>query len=244
MNYYRGSGMGQIPKIVKNLLILNIVVFILTMIGKSSQRYDLNNILALYFPLSENFQPFQLITYMFMHGSIGHIFFNMFALWMFGRVLEGVWGEKRFFIYFMVTGIGAALFQITVNYIRFLILKNQISPELFAEVMEKGADILQSNKNYSNEVLGKLNLLINIPTVGASGAIFGILMAFGMMFPDARLMLLFPPIPIRGKYIAIFALVAGMLFDFRGNVAHFAHLGGMVFGYILIKYWKRKTPMY
>ena len=245
MNYSnRGFGLN-IPKITKNILILNIVLFLLTQIGIATNRYDLTHYLAIYHPLSENFRPFQLITYMFMHGSFGHIFFNMFALVMFGKILENVWGEKKFFIYYLVTGVGAALFSIGVTYLRYYILKSQVPENVLNNILLNGRELLENQKNFANPVYGKLNLLVNytanIPTVGASGAIFGILMAFGMMFPDAQLMLLFPPIPIKGKYIAIVALVLGVMMDFRGNVAHFAHLGGMVFGYILIKYWRKNT---
>ncbi len=249
MNYYnRGFGMGSIPPVTKNILVINIILFILTIIGETTHYYNLTQYLGLRHPMSDYFLPYQLVSYMFMHGGFMHIFFNMYMVVMFGKLLENIWGGKKFFIYYFVTGIGAALFNIGIVYLRYWILKEQVPDEMLNQIVTQGREILESNRNYTNEVYAKLNLLINmevnIPTVGASGAVFGVLMAFGMLFPDAQLMLLFPPMPIKGKYIAIFALILGVVLDFRGNVAHFAHLGGMVFGYILIKYWRKTTTMY
>ena len=179
---------------------------------------------------------------MFMHGGISHIFFNMFAVWMFGKVLEQVWGPKRFLIYYMATGIGAGLIQLLVAYIRIIPLNELVTPEQMDYIVTNGYELLQTNRNYSDPVSGQLNILINISTVGASGAVFGILLAFGMLFPNTELMLLFPPIPIKAKWFVImygvFELYSGFANNPNDNVAHFAHLGGMLFGFILIKYWK------
>jgi membrane associated rhomboid family serine protease len=180
---------------------------------------------------------------MFMHGGLWHLVFNMFALWMFGRVLENVWGPKRFFIYYFATGLGAAVFYTFVNFIEFQYIASRMSPENVQMVMANGAELLSNGQNYT-ELAGKLNLLLNVPTVGASGAVFGILLGFGMLFPNTELMLLFPPIPIKAKY---FVLGYGAIELFSGiantndNVAHFAHLGGMLFGFILIKYWNKNS---
>lgn len=179
-----------------------------------------------------------------MHGGFTHLLFNMFALWMFGRVLESVWGPKRFFIYYFVTGLGAAVLHTFVNYIEFQSIASKMTPEAVQMVLSEGTEIFNQGKNFSDPLAGKLNLLLNVPTVGASGAVFGILLGFGMLFPNTQLMLLFPPIPIKAKY---FVMGYGALELFLGvtqtgsNIAHFAHLGGMLFGFFMIKYWNRNT---
>ena len=238
---------GSTPPVVKNLIILNVLFYLATIAGKKF-GVDLSRVLALYYPLAEHFQPYQFITHMFMHGSLGHLFFNMFALWMFGRVLESVWGGKRFFIYYFVTGLGAAAFYTFVHWIEFAILKGKMSPEQVQMVLENGQGILQNMQNYSDPAMGKLNVLINVPVLGASGAVFGILLGFGMLFPNTQLMLLFPPIPIKAKYFVILYGILELVLAFTqhgGSVAHFAHLGGMIFGYILIKTWnKDRTHFY
>lgn len=239
---------GSTPPVVKNLIILNVLFYLATVVLGKSFGIDLTRILALYYPSSEHFQPYQFITHMFMHGSLGHLFFNMFALWMFGRVLESVWGGKRFFTFYFVTGLGAAAFYTFVHWIEFTHLKNQLSPEQYQLVIDKGATILQGMQNYTNAQMGKLNILLNVPVLGASGAVFGVLLGFGMLFPNTQLMLLFPPIPIRAKYFVIIYGAVELVLAFTqpgSNVAHFAHLGGMVFGYILIKIWKKdRTRFY
>ena len=181
-----------------------------------------------------------------MHSfTITHLFFNMFAVWMFGRVLEGVWGSKRFLIYYMVTGIGAGIIQLIVIYLRMMPLYNQLSPEELAYIMENGYQLLQEGKNFSAPIAGQFNLLMNVTTVGASGSVFGILLAFGMLFPNTELMLMFPPIPIKAKWFVIgygaIELYSGVANNAGDNVAHFAHLGGMLFGFFMIKYWQKNS---
>lgn len=239
-----GRGFAQTPPVVKNLIIINAIMFLaLSVFGKALQ-IDLNEHLGLYFPASENFRPYQIVSHMFMHGSLTHVFFNMFALWMFGKVLEQVWGPKRFLLYYLVTGLGAATIHTLVNYFQFISLQNSLSPQDFQMVLEQGADLIRHGRNYSNSAAGSLNLLLNTPTVGASGAVFGLLLAFGMLFPNTQIMLLIPPIPIRAKY---FVMIYGALELYLGltqpgsHIAHFAHLGGMLFGYFLIRYWKKNT---
>jgi len=231
----------NIPPVVKNILIINLLVFLGTEF-LAGQGINVTQYLALHYFTSDNFYPHQLVTYMFMHGGISHIFFNMFAVWMFGKVLEQVWGPKRFLIYYMATGIGAGLIQLLVAYIRIIPLNELVTPEQMDYIVTNGYELLQTNRNYSDPVSGQLNILINISTVGASGAVFGILLAFGMLFPNTDLMLLFPPIPIKAKWFVImygvFELYSGFANNPNDNVAHFAHLGGMLFGFILIKYWK------
>lgn len=241
MNNFRPS-INAIPPVVKNLIIINAIMLLATYVLQL-RGFDLTKILGLHYFASPDFRPYQLVTHMFMHGGIMHLVFNMFALWMFGRVLENVWGPKRFFIYYFATGLGAAVFYTFVNFIEFQYIASRMTPENVQMVMSNGAEILSSGRNYT-ELAGKLNLLLNVPTVGASGAVFGILLGFGMLFPNTELMLLFPPIPIKAKY---FVIGYGAIELFSGiantgdNVAHFAHLGGMIFGFILIKYWNKNS---
>lgn len=235
---------SDIPPVVKNLLIINVLIFLAKYGLGSAMGVDLDRILGLFFIKSSQFQPYQIITHMFMHGSLMHLAFNMFALWMFGRIIESVWGAKRFFVYYFVTGIGAAIFQMTVTYIRFVIAAKNLPDDAVDMVIKEGYQVLMNGQNYSDALLGKLNLITNTVTIGASGAVFGVVLAFGMLFPNTQLMLLFPPIPIKAKYAAVLMLGLGVMLDFRGNVAHFAHLGGMVFGYILIKYWNSKSKTF
>ena len=206
---------------------------------------NLNQLLGLFHWSSDYFRPHQLVSYIFMHGGIGHLFMNMFALFMLGKILEQVWGPKRFLIYYMVTGIGAGLIQLIVTEIRLQSLYPEISPEDLSQILEQGRGLIESNRNYTNLIAAKINMLVNIPTVGASGAVFGILLAFGILFPNTELMLLFIPVPIKAKYFVIgygvLELYLGFANNRHDNVAHFAHLGGMLFGYLLIRYWKKTT---
>lgn len=229
----------DIPPVVKNIIIINVLFFLAKYGLGSAFHINLDHVLGLFFVKSTQFQPYQLVTHMFMHGGLMHIFFNMIMLWMFGRIIESVWGPKRFFIFYFVTGLGAAFFQIVVTYIRFTIVANQLPEETINIVINEGYQIMKNGQYYTDGLLNKLNLITNSVTIGASGAVFGVVLAFGMLFPNTQLMLLFPPIPIKAKYAAVLMLGLGIMLDFRGNVAHFAHLGGMVFGYILIKYWKK-----
>jgi membrane associated rhomboid family serine protease len=242
MQNFRPS-LNTIPPVVKNLIIINVIMLFATYVLEM-RGIDLTDILGLHYFQSSEFKPYQLVTHMFMHGGFTHLLFNMFALWMFGRVLESVWGPKRFFIYYFVTGLGAAVLHTFVNYIEFQHLANQLSPETVEMVLRDGPGIFNQGQNFSDPDAGKLNLLLNIPTVGASGAVFGILLGFGMLFPNTQLMLLFPPIPIKAKY---FVMGYGAIELFLGitqtgsNIAHFAHLGGMLFGFFMIKYWNKTT---
>ena len=247
MNNFRTSFAGT-PAVVKNLIILNILFFLATYVMQASFGLDISKYLALYLPSSEHFRPYQFITHMFLHGSLSHIFFNMFALWMFGRVLESVWGGKRFFIFYFVTGIGAALIYSLVNYIEFSVVKAQMSHEQIDTVLREGYNAYEQGKNFVDPLMRKMNQFLNIPTIGASGAVFGVLLGFGMLFPNTQLMLLFPPIPIKAKYFVTFYGVLELFLALSqpgSNIAHVAHLGGMIFGFILIKYWgKQKNTFY
>jgi membrane associated rhomboid family serine protease len=258
---------GNTTPVVRNLILMNVVVFILSQLLDKLYHDVVTANLALFYFKSPLFKPFQLVTHMFMHANLGHLFFNMFALWMFGKVLESVWGSKRFLLYYMITGIGAAAFYTFVNYIQYsqiesaiLAFRNTPSPDLYAEIFRKyfsgeDGDISfmsrwvgdPQNSAYISQAFQNLTQnyfsLINIPTLGASGAVFGVLLAFGMLFPNTELMLLFPPIPIKAKWAVLGYGVIELFFGLTGfdsGVAHFAHLGGMLFGFILIKYWNTK----
>ncbi len=234
---------GGTPPVIKNLIYLNVIMFVATWVLGSSFNIDLVNLLGIHYPSSDLFKPVQIVTHMFMHGGIWHIFFNMFALWMFGKILESVWGSQRFFIYYIVTGLGAAAIHLFVTYLRINSLVADMDPQLVAQVYREGAGLIVQNLNYTHNDMAQLNLLINTPTVGASGAVYGVLLAFGMLFPNTELMFLFPPVPIKAKYVVIgygaIELFTGLTQP-GSNVAHFAHLGGMLFGFILIKYWGKK----
>lgn len=217
--------MFRLPPITKNLLVINILLFFAAGI-LSKNGINLNNILGLHFFKSDSFAPYQLVTYMFMHANFEHIFFNMLAFWMFGRILEQVWGPKRYLLFYFVCGIGAGLCQELVQYVDY---------------------VSQGLAQYSEVTDGtsKVPMSVNLnswTTVGASGAIYGILLGFGMSFPNERILLLIPPMPIKAKYLVIGYAVIELLSGFgisNSNVAHFAHLGGMLFGLILILYWRK-----
>jgi membrane associated rhomboid family serine protease len=243
MNGFGRNFLG-LPPVVKNILLLNVIMLLANWAAQSVIGRDLNGILGLYFPKSESFMPVQIVSHMFMHGGFMHLFFNMFALYMFGGILENIWGGKRFFIYYMVCGLGAALVHETVIMFQYNKLISVLGPDQVQMVIEEGASYLNENKFYVNEAMKDLQILLNVPTVGASGAIFGILLAFGVLFPNTQLMLLFPPIPIKAKYFVIGygAIELYLAFTQPGsNVAHAAHLGGMLFGYIMLRYWRKTT---
>jgi membrane associated rhomboid family serine protease len=238
---YRPTGFRVLPPVVKNLLILNGLFFLATISFGSVFNIDLTEILGLHYFQSYAFRPYQMVTYMFMHGNFSHILFNMFALWMFGNVLENYWGPKRFLIYYMITGIGAGLIQLLVIYVQVYYAELNLSPDQIAQVRESGYQIMQNNQNFVDPLMGKLNALYNMTTVGASGAVFGLLLAFGMLFPNTLIYIYFF-IPMKAKW---FVIIYGVIELFSGvyntgsNVAHFAHLGGMLFGIIMILYWKK-----
>lgn len=234
--------MNGIPTITKNLLAINVLMFLALYVA-GEHGINLNSILGLHFFMSDGFQPYQLVTYMFMHGSITHLFFNMFALFMFGRTLEYMWGPQRFLVYYLAAGVGAALVQEAVGLVRYNIALDGMSPYEVQEVFERGLDAMRQGMNFVDPSLGKLNLVLNSTTVGASGAIYAILLGFGMLFPNEQ-MFVFPiPFPIRAKYFVIGYAVLELYLGVSGTadgVAHFAHLGGMLFGFLLILYWRKK----
>ncbi len=248
MRTHRPGGFNILPVVVKNLLIINGLFFLATLTFKSAFDTNLYKILGLYMPFSEFFEPYQFISYMFMHGNFSHLFFNMFALWMFGNVLENVWGPKRFIIYYFITAFGAALLHMGVNYIEMVSLRSELleagySMNQLNEIVRTGSYVIRHG--VSENTIVEYYLKHTIPTVGASGAVFGILLAFGVMFPN-NLIYLFFAIPIKAKYFVMIYGALELYFGFtsQGNIAHFAHIGGMIFGYLVLLYWKRKHGSY
>ncbi len=234
------SGM---PPVVKNIIIINVVMLLLAELLKIS-GINLNGILGLYFPKSEYFRSWQVVTHMFMHGGFIHLLFNMFALWMFGRVLEQVWGPKRFLIYYFVTGLGAAFFFELVQWIQYNKVMGILTPEQLQYVYDSGSEAVRQGQNFADAQMGKLNSILNVPVVGASGAVYGVLLAFGVLFPNTQLMFIFPPIPVKAKYVVIgyAAIELYLAITSPGSgIAHTAHLGGMIFGYLMIRYWRKTT---
>jgi membrane associated rhomboid family serine protease len=279
---FRPRGFSLLPTIVKNLLIINALVFIAQLLSEKSFGINLEDLLGLHYPPSAAFRPWQFITYMFLHGSLSHIALNMFALWMFGYALENIWGPRRFLIYYLITGVGAALVQCLVMYITINptiaalngVIADPNAPAIFDFINQ---NTLQINQ-YSGDIYGQLqkfqealktlsyspddrqsllvahNFLVDyreyfmsLPNViGASGAVFGILLAFGMLFPNTLIFIYFL-FPIKAKY---FVIIYGLIELFNGftgrdaGVAHFAHLGGMIFGFFMILYWKKRGRLY
>lgn len=244
----RPGGFNILPPVVKNLLIINGLFFLATISLQSGFDFDLNAEWGLYYMGSEKFKPFQFLSYMFLHGNITHLFFNMFAFWMFGNAIENTWGAKRFIIYYFITGIGAAVLHQLVQYIEIQpIISNLadagMTQEAIHEMMTSGKYNTALLSVVSENDLLSLYRTYNTPTVGASGSVFGILLAFGMMFPNTLIYLYFA-IPIKAKWLVIgygaLELWSGVSASQSDNVAHFAHLGGMIFGFILIKIWQKK----
>lgn len=220
--------MRNIPTVTKNLLIINVLAYLVGMVfGIHSGGF--NDLFGLHFFLAPDFGLYQLVTYMFMHASLSHLFFNMFALWMFGCIVERTWGARKFLFYYMACGIGAGLLQEMAQFAQFYML---------AAENVHGFSVSQIMTVAKANVAG-INLWT---TVGASGAIYGILLAFGMLYPEER-MFIFPlPVPIKAKFFVVgyAAIELFMAFSTSGDgVAHLAHLGGMLFGFLLIRYWRR-----
>jgi len=263
--------MFKLTEVVKQLLIIN-VLFFLAKSGYDAGIFTVINMdsLALFYPSSEHFRPFQIATHFFMHGNTMHILFNMFALVMFGSALEQIWGSKRFLIYYLVCALGAAIIHVlsihydvtTINGIIDLFntspsegysalldsrMYRSLPENAQAYLVEIGNALAENSKGavgMAGEQLNQLKKLYsNQSAVGASGAIYGLLVAFGMLFPNVELMLLFFPVPIKAKYFIPILMVGEFFMGFRqfswDNTAHFAHLGGALFGLLMVLYWKK-----
>lgn len=228
MSYYsyenRGGFLSSIPVATRNIIVINILVWIMCYLNKGFMYETF----SLFYPTSPFFHWWQPVTHMFMHGGFWHLFFNMYTLYMFGRVLEDRWGARKFLIFYFVTGLGAALVHTGVEWIQMQSWMSQVA---------EGSMAAQA----------KIHALKMTPTVGASGAIYGILMGFAMLYPDVRMGLVFPPVYMKAKwFVLIFGaieLLTGIT-GVGGGIAHFAHLGGLIFGYLLIMYWKKKHTLY
>lgn len=281
MSPFGPRNFGMLPEIVKNLLIINGLLFLAKMVFQINFGLDLNDYLGLHYYSSERFRIYQVITYMFMHGNFQHLFFNMFAVWMFGTTIESYWGPKRFLTFYILTGMGAAFLHYLIIFFQMnpeIVLmeafinnpnlenlatlaanhKFEVSPwlngELYAQfntfkssfiALQRNPENFEALNTSVNFVSEYLEYFKNRPNVvGASGSLFGILLAFGMLFPNTLLMMLFIPIPIKAKYFVIgyglLELFSGLSNNPNDNVAHFAHLGGMLFGFIIIKIWQKR----
>ncbi len=264
----------RLTPVVRDLLIINTGMLVLSWI-LAPMGINLIDILGLHYPSSPHFRWYQVFTHMFMHANFVHLLFNMYALWLFGTILERLWGSKRFLFYYLLTGFGAALLHTAVSWWeihRFVAAAQAFLaqpdlehfmhfysryPEYFnpraISVLLERWEAVPSSTAFASQVIPviqqALEMKINIPIVGASGAVFGLLLAFGMLFPEVPLFIMFIPIPVKAKYFVIgyglLELINGISNIPGDNIAHFAHLGGMIFGYILIKYWDRKgKPRY
>lgn len=228
MSYYsydnRGGFMSNVPPAVKNIIIINVCVMIMTALNENFMYEKF----ALFYPTSPFFHWWQPVTHMFMHGGFWHLFFNMYTLYIFGTVLERVWGTKKFLLFYFVTGLGAALIHTGVEWIQMQGWMSQVA---------EGSMAAQAS----------IHALKMTPTVGASGAIYGLLMGYAMLYPDSMMTLMFPPISMKAKwFVLIFAgieLLTGVT-GMGGGIAHFAHLGGLIFGFLLIMYWKKRHTLY
>lgn len=238
--------MGKLTDVIKHLIIINVIFFLATQ-TLGDQMYQW---FSLWFPENENFQLWQLVSHMFMHGGFMHIAFNMYALYAFGTPLEQMWGKNKFLFFYFSAGIGAALIHTGVNYFYFnqgldAIVNSGVSKEQVMSIIAEGKYMPDWYNVASKSTIDNFLGAYNTPAVGASGAIYGVLVAFGMMFPNAELMMIFLPIPIKAKYfipvligIDLFSGLTGYSL-FGGGIAHFAHIGGAIFGFIMMWYWKK-----
>lgn len=248
--------MRGISETIKHLIIINVIFWLATVLLKSS-GVDLESIFALHFPKNEQFRPWQIITHMFMHASttggggiiFAHLLFNMFGLWMFGTPLEQMWGRNRFLFFYIFAGVGSAIIYTLMNYYQFYQGFKAIealgipSEEIYRMLNETPKDKYLRFEQIPDNLTEGMFASYNTIAVGASGALYGILVAFAMIFPNMELFLLFLPIPIKAKYFVPFLILSDLFFGFTkysiGPIAHFAHVGGALFGFIMMWYWKK-----
>ncbi len=239
---------------VKGLIAVNALLFVVTYFLPGNEQ-RMSEMLALYFPMNELFQPWQFVTHIFMHGGFAHILFNMFALFMFGTPLEKVWGSQRFLIFFFLSGIGAGLIYTGINFLEF----NSLADKLASNGLSQGEiKLILDTGQYNSSLLSKISkeelseffTLFHAHVVGASGAVYGILVAFGIMYPNAKLALIFLPVPVAAKYfipalllLDLFSGITGFSL-FGGGIAHFAHIGGAIIGFCLMMLWRKSTSGY
>ncbi len=234
---------NKLTDAIKHLIIINVILFVVPQLLK----LDFTNILALHYPKNDHFGIWQYATHMFMHGSFSHILFNMYGLWAFGTPLEQMWGKNKFIFFYFSAGIGAGLIYTLANYYQFNgIYEQLINFGLSANEVQDILNIGSYNDSrilLSNEEMIKFYSLYHTPAVGASGAVYGVLVAFGLYFKDAKLALLFFPVPIAAKYFIPFIILGDLFFGMTkysiGNIAHFAHVGGALIGFLIAWYWKK-----
>ena len=243
--------MYRVSPIVKQLLIINIIFFVGSTLSFNSDF--IYSLFGLYFPENPQFKFWQIITHMFMHGNIQHILFNMFALWMFGSSVESIFGSKKFLFFYITCGLGAAFIQILFNYYSFysdleLLVSSGMLRDDIIQVLTEGkrAVLNEWARNFGLERIQNIYDIFTIPMVGASGAIMGVLVAFGMFFPESKLMLIFLPIPIKAKYfipgiilLDLFSAITGQAIFSPSNTAYVAHIGGALTGFLIMYYWKK-----
>lgn len=239
--YGRGGFLSNAPVAVKNIIIVNIVMLVVTMLNRPLMYEKF----ALWFPASPFFEWWQPVTHMFMHSGFFHLFFNMYALYVFGSVLERVWGPKKFLLFYFVTGLGAALVHMGVQWIEY---NNALEAVGFTkDAAAAQAGIVAMSIEAGAEMIPVWSMTLFTPTVGASGAVYGVLLGFAMLYPDTILRLWFPPIALKAKWLVIIfgaiEIVLGITSTGAG-IAHFAHLGGLIFGFILLMYWKKTRNLY
>ncbi len=240
--------MGQnIQPITKNLIIINVLFFLATFVFRT-KGVDLSVILGAFYPESPNFKPWQVLTYMFMHADFTHILFNMFSLWMFGSVVEQTFGPKKFLILYFLAGFGGFILFNFVNYFQIQDLKETIQSQgIGLEQIYEGAKLSLQRSYHTNAVIESSQdataLLKDYitPMVGASGAIYGLLLAFAVLYPNEKLMLIFLPVPIKAKYFIPIMVLIEFYMGYKnvGNIAHFGHLGGGLIGFLLARSWKK-----
>lgn len=231
-NQYRPSGFGYLPVVTKNIIIINVIMYIATLLLQA-RGINLYDYFGLHYHLASTFKPHQFITYIFMHGSFQHIFFNMFGVYIFGQALEQVWGPKRYLIFYILTGLGAALVQYVVMHMEIsdMLVKFNAAIDTSAYAAEK-AELISQKFDYLNDHV----------IVGASGSLFGLLGGFGMLFPNRYLYLYFL-FPVKAKWFVTFyglaEIFSGLQNNPMDNVAHFAHIGGLAVGVILVLFWRK-----
>lgn len=237
--------MNKITDGIKHLIIINVILFI----APQFLKLDLTNVLALHFPKNSHFGFWQYLTHMFMHASFPHILFNMYGLWAFGTPLEQMWGKKKFLFFYFSAGLGAGFIYTLVNYYQFngiydLFINAGLNNADVISILEKGSTSgFNVNAAITQAQFDKIYSLYHMPAVGASGAVYGVLVAFGLYFKDAKLALLFFPVPIAAKYFIPLMILGDLFFGMTnysvGSVAHFAHIGGALIGFIIAYYWKK-----
>lgn len=237
--------MNQITEAIKHIIIINVIVFI----APQLLNIDFTNILALHFPKNEHFGLWQYVTHLFMHGGIAHILFNMYGLWAFGTPLEQMWGKNKFIFFYFSAGIGAGLIYTLVNYYQFntiyeIFINAGLSNDEIISILKAGTtNDFRITSVITQSQFEKIYSLYNTPAIGASGAVYGVLVAFGMYFKEAKLALIFFPIPIAAKYFIPLLIGLDLFFGMTkysvGNIAHFAHIGGALIGFIIAYYWKK-----